>query len=40
MILPEAALAALIYGALGLTCLAPVLLMVLLWRDWRRNRLW
>ena len=35
-----AALAALVYIALGVTVLTPILLLVLVFLDWKRGQLW
>jgi len=31
---------ALVYGALAVSSLAPILLLVLLYRDWKAGKLW
>lgn len=40
MIISQEVLAALVLVSLGITVLAPCVLLVLLWRDWRRGELW
>ncbi len=40
MTLSPTALSIMIYVSLGLTVLAPVLLLVLLGRDWKSGKLW
>ena len=40
MILSQDVMMGLVLGSLGIAMLAPGLLLVLLWRDWRRGRLW
>ena len=36
----ESALAALVYFALGVTTLTPIILLTLVFRDWKRGILW
>lgn len=40
MIFPLAVLEVMVYAALVVSACAPVILLVLLYRDWREGRLW
>lgn len=34
------ALSFMVYIALGLSCITPIVLLSLLWRDWKQKNLW
>lgn len=34
------ALSLMVYIALGLSCITPIVLLSLLWRDWKQKNLW
>lgn len=40
LLLSEAALSTLVYGAVFLTLLTPVILLALLLKDWKEGELW
>lgn len=40
MSVPIQVLEIMVYGALAVSAMAPVVLLVLLWRDWRGGKLW
>lgn len=40
MIFPLVILEVLVYAALAVSALAPVILLALLYRDWREGKLW
>lgn len=40
MTIPLAVLEVLVYGALIVSAVGPITLLVLLWRDWKGGKLW